>query len=208
MPGQHAAAPLEQLVERAAQRLRLLLARRHAASTVTSRRSAAGGGRSGHDAGAASSGSWRSILPLQLLQLRRRVEPELVGEREPRRAVGLERLRLPAAAVERHHQLAAQPLPQRMRGHERLQLRDQLRVMAERELRVEPLLDRAHAQRLQPSASRRANGSSRDRPAPAPARAPAPRSSAARSRRLHATRFAEQLLEPAHVDRLRRERSR
>ena len=94
------------------------------------------------------------ILPqdpsLQLLQLRRRVEPELVGEREPRRAVDLERLGLPAAAIERKHQLAAQPLAERVGGDERLQLADERGVAAERELGVDPLLEGDDAQLVEP----------------------------------------------------------
>ncbi len=84
--------------------------------------------------------------PLELLQLRRRVEPELVGEREPRRPVDLERLRLAAAAVEREHQLAAQPLAQGVRSDQLLQLPDERSVPAEPELGVDPLLLRRHAQ--------------------------------------------------------------
>ncbi len=89
-------------------------------------------------------------LPLELLQLRRRVEAELVGEREPRRPVDLERLGLPAAAIERDHQLAAQPLAERVRGDQRLELADERRVPAQRELGVDPLLERCNAQLVQP----------------------------------------------------------
>ena len=81
-----------------------------AASTVTSRSSATSP-RPARRADLRGGGERRILpqhLPLELLQLRRRVEPELVGEREPRGPVDLERLGLPAAAVERDHQLAAQ----------------------------------------------------------------------------------------------------
>ena len=88
-----------------------------------------------------------------------RVEPELVGEREPGGAVDLERLRLPAAAVERDHQLAAQPLPQRMGRHERLQLADECGVVAEREIGVDAILDRRHPQLVEPSDLEPAKGS-------------------------------------------------
>ena len=118
-----------------------------AASTVTSRRSAAGGGRLVR--GLARRRKRRILmqyLSLQLLQLRRRVEPLLVREREPRRAVDLERLRLPAAAIERKHQLAAQPVAERVGGDERFQLPDKLGVAAEQELGVEPILEGDDAQ--------------------------------------------------------------
>ena len=96
---------------------------------------------------------WRSELgilaqhaPLELLQLRRGVEAELVGEREPGGPVDLERLGLAAAAVQRKHQLAAQPLAQRMEGDELLQLADDRSVPAERELCVDPLFLGSDAQ--------------------------------------------------------------
>ena len=47
-------------------------------------------------------------------------------------AVGLERLGLAAAAVEGEHQLAAEPLAERMLGHERLELAHQLGVAPRR----------------------------------------------------------------------------
>ena len=78
-----------------------------------------------------------------------RVEPELVGEREPGRPIDLERFRLAAAAVEREHQLAAQPLAQRMARDELLQLADEHRVPSELELGVDPLLLRRHPQLVQ-----------------------------------------------------------
>src|SRR5581483_602162 len=66
-------------------------------------------------------------------------------------AVDVERLGLPARAVEREHQLAAQPFPQRVCVHRRLEVLDELRVAAERELRLRPLLDQRQAELLEPS---------------------------------------------------------
>ena len=60
---------------------------------------------------------------LQPAQVRARLEPELVDQRAPRVGVGLERLRLATAAVQREHQLRAQPLAQRVARDERAQLR-------------------------------------------------------------------------------------
>ena len=76
-------------------------------------------------------------------QERARLEAELLDEQLPSLAVDLERLRLPAGAVEREHQLRPQPLAQRMRADERLELGDELGVRADRELRLGPLLERA-----------------------------------------------------------------
>ena len=90
-------------------------------------------------------------LSLELLQLRPGVESELVGG-DPRRAVDLERLGLATAAVERKHQLTAQPLAEGVSSDERLQLGDEPRVAAEHELGVDPLLESGHAQLVQPRA--------------------------------------------------------
>lgn len=64
---------------------------------------------------------------------------------------GRARVRLPGRPVQREHQLSAWPLPQRMLGHEHLELSDEARVSAEREVRFDPLLERLQAQFLQPS---------------------------------------------------------
>ena len=94
------------------------------------------------------------VLPedrrLELLQRLARLEAQLVGELAPGLAVRLERLGLALAAVEREHQLVPEPLPQRMRGHERLELRHQLGVAAEREVGLDTQLERAEPQLLQP----------------------------------------------------------
>ena len=55
-------------------------------------------------------------------QQRARLEAELLDEQLPSLAVDLERLRLPAGAVEREHELRAQPLAQRVRADEALEL--------------------------------------------------------------------------------------
>ena len=87
---------------------------------------------------------------LEPLQLGRGVEPELVREREPRRAVDLERLGVAPRAVEREHQLAAQPLPERVRRDERLELGHEVVVPAEAELAGEPLLLGVEPKPLEP----------------------------------------------------------
>ena len=61
---------------------------------------------------------------LQRAQPGGRLEPELLVERRAERPVGAERLGLAAGAVEAEHQLAAQPLAQRVARDERLELAD------------------------------------------------------------------------------------
>ncbi len=68
---------------------------------------------------------------LEALELGRGIDAELVDERLAGPAVGVERIRLPAAPVEREHQQADGPLPQRMLGDERLELADHLGRAAE-----------------------------------------------------------------------------
>ncbi len=87
--------------------------------------------------------------PFEQPQLGARLEPELV-ERGARGAVGLERLRLPARPVERQHQLPAQPLALRLLRDQDLELADELGVTAEREVGLDPLLERRQPQILQP----------------------------------------------------------
>ena len=72
--------------------------------------------------------------PLQLLELRARLEPELIDERGARVLVCGERIRLPAVAIEREDQQLTQPLTQRVLAHERLELGHHLRMTAEREI--------------------------------------------------------------------------
>ena len=89
-------------------------------------------------------------LPLQGLQLGARLDPELVHEPAPRRAVGLERLGLTSAAVERDEQLALEPLPERVRGDQRLELGQDVLMAAEREVGLDPILERRQPQVLEP----------------------------------------------------------
>ena len=61
-----------------------------------------------------------------------------------------ERVRLAPGPVQRQHELAAQPLAQRMAGHERVQLGDQRAVAAELKLGVDAVLDRGEMDLLEP----------------------------------------------------------
>ena len=83
---------------------------------------------------------------LELAQRPPRLDPELGQERSPRGAVCLERLGLPAGAVQREHELGAEPFPQRVPRDEPFQLRHELVVSAECELGLDPVLQRADVQ--------------------------------------------------------------
>ena len=68
-----------------------------------------------------------------------------------RRGVRLQRVRLPARAVEREHDLAAQALAQRVLGDQRLELGHDGVVIAEREVSVDALLERDDAKLFEPA---------------------------------------------------------
>ena len=87
---------------------------------------------------------------LQPAQLGARLDPQLVDQHAPALAHDLQRLGLPAASVERDHQVPAQPLAQRLFGHQRPQLPHEVGVAAFGDLGGEPLLDRLHPQLLEP----------------------------------------------------------
>ncbi len=64
----------------------------------------------------------------------------------------MQRLGLAVGAVEGEHELAPEPLAQRVPSDERLQLADELSVAAEREVGLDPLFERVRVA----SSSRRA----------------------------------------------------
>ena len=86
---------------------------------------------------------------LEALELIVRLEPELLVQQPPARAVDLERVCLAAAAIEGQHQLAAQTLAQRMLGDARLELRDDRAMASELEHRLESSLDGLEAKLLE-----------------------------------------------------------
>jgi hypothetical protein len=86
---------------------------------------------------------------LELLELLARLDAQLVDERPARILVRLEGLGLAPRAVEREHQLGAQPLSKRMVADQRFELADHLRVVAERQLGLDALLDGRQAQLLE-----------------------------------------------------------
>ena len=77
------------------------------------------------------------------------VDAELAGEQVADMAVGGQRVGLPAAPVQRQHELAVQPLPQRMVGGQLLQLGGERVVPAQRQVGVDPGLERGQPQLLQ-----------------------------------------------------------
>ena len=86
---------------------------------------------------------------LELAELRAGIDAELLDEGLARGAVGGERVRLAARAVEREHELRARALAQRLGLDERLELGDELGVTAEREVGVDALLDDDGSQLLE-----------------------------------------------------------
>ena len=94
-----------------------------------------------------------------------------------RRLVGGQRLGLPARPVEREHELRPRPFAVWLLGDERLELRDQRGVPAEREVGVDPLFQGVEPLLLEPaiavatngSVDRSASGVSRQRSSASPA---------------------------------------
>jgi hypothetical protein len=89
-------------------------------------------------------------LQLESLQRRPRVDAELLDQRPAPALVHVQRVGLPATAVEREHQLAAQALAEHVLGDQRLELRHKLALAAERQVRVDAVLERREPQLLQP----------------------------------------------------------
>ena len=88
---------------------------------------------------------------LERSQLLARVETEALGEERARAVVRRERLRLALGVVEREHQLAPQALAERLLGNETLQLGDERSVTAERQLRIDSLLEGDEPKLVQPA---------------------------------------------------------
>ena len=88
--------------------------------------------------------------PLEPLQRRRRLDPELLDQRPPCAAIRLERVGLASGRVERAHQLAPQALAQGMLCDERLELGGALGVLARGEIGLDPVLERRESKILQP----------------------------------------------------------
>ena len=105
--------------------------------------------------GARSASSWARIACWSSWSSGPGSRPELGDERLARVRVRVERLGLTARAVEREHQLCAQPLAQQVRADERRQLADELRVPPAGEIGVDPRLERCEPLLLELASRRR-----------------------------------------------------
>ena len=88
---------------------------------------------------------------LEALQSLARLETQFLGQQAARVVVDTQGVRLSAGAIEREHQLPAKAFAQWMLRNQSLQLRSDVGVAAESQIRLEPLLDCAEAQLVQPA---------------------------------------------------------
>ena len=79
---------------------------------------------------------------MQLAQAVARLEAELLAEQSPALVVSVERLRPAPRAIQREHQLSAQPFAQRVAPHQRVELWHELGVTPQREVDLDPRLER------------------------------------------------------------------
>src|SRR5580765_545816 len=146
---------------------------------------------------------------LEPLERLTRIEPELV-QRSSSITISPQLICLTAGAVEREHQPTAQPLPVRMLGDQRLQLADQLQVAAEREIGLDPPLQRRQPEILQASRFRTCKrlvpdvGQRRTTPAPERLTEDAPRPPGSTLREQQAA-LLEKTLEPLSIEAARGE---
>src|SRR5207302_5507232 len=87
---------------------------------------------------------------LELLEWPARLKAQLLPQQLARLPVFRERVGLPTSAIQREHQLPPEPLLQWVRGHERFEFRDQLVVASERQVRLDPILERREPRLPQP----------------------------------------------------------
>ena len=89
-------------------------------------------------------------LDLELAQVWRRIDAKLICQERADLAEAVQRVGLPARAIEGDHQLSPSTLTERLLAHEGLKIRDGLGVMAGREFRVDQILLGRIAKLLQP----------------------------------------------------------
>ena len=82
---------------------------------------------------------------MQLLDRRTRLQTQLLNQHRAGRLIGVQRLRLPARAVQRQHQLPPQPLPKGMRRSKSIKLADEICMPSEREVSLDPLFQTSQA---------------------------------------------------------------
>jgi hypothetical protein len=88
---------------------------------------------------------------LELAQALAWLDAKLIDELAPGVLVGLQRVGLPVAAIQREHQLGAQPFPVGLLGDQRLERSHNLGLETQGELRLDELLERSDSQVLQAS---------------------------------------------------------
>ena len=146
--------------------------------------------------------------PLEIAQLVARIEAELVGEQRARASRGGKRFRLSPRAVEGEHELARQTLAQRVLRRQPLELRYDLGMAAEGEVRLQALFETAEPKLVQAPRFQRegaAVGHVAER-GPAPERerrAQASRGEPGRPALERVASFAEEALEPPDVELIR-----
>ena len=92
----------------------------------------------------------RQDRALELLELTAWLEAQLVDHRLADPPVALEGVGLPSRPIEREHELTLESLSVGVLPAERLQLADQLGVVAEREVGVDPVLKYGEPRLLEP----------------------------------------------------------
>jgi hypothetical protein len=144
---------------------------------------------------------------MQISEPPARLDAELLGERPPGRCVSIQRFRLAPGARKREHQLATEPLAQRMLGDQDAQPRHELRVAPQRELRLDAFFLRAGAKLLQlgprrPRERRVRDVGQRRRPAQVDRLVDRDQRRAGVARGELGTRALQQVLEAHHIDRI------
>ena len=81
---------------------------------------------------------------MKFLERRRGLDAEFILQMTARIPEGGQRVGLAVGPVQRQHEQTAQPLPQWMLGYEIPQLRDQVAMIAERQVKLDAPLKRAH----------------------------------------------------------------
>ena len=87
---------------------------------------------------------------VQAAELGRRLDADLVDQSPPRVAIGLERLGLPPAPVQREHPLPVEPLAERVLRQQRIDLADDLLMAARSQVGLDRQLLGGQAQLLEP----------------------------------------------------------
>ncbi len=90
-------------------------------------------------------------LLLELLQLRRRVDPQLVGQQPPRLLICAEGISLPARSIQGEHELAPETFSKRVLGRQVLELGNESLMPTEGQMRVDAQFHGGEPQTVQPS---------------------------------------------------------